>query len=63
MRFTTFVDRDSAIVGVDTYQIWGYPTDNAGTILDYAPLVQYNYDRVNQKLAVAFPRTSAHFEV
>lgn len=63
INFTTYIDRDGAIVGVDTYQIWGYPKDTSGTIIDYAPLVRYNYVRADSTLTVEFPRTSKSFQV
>lgn len=63
MKFSTYVDRDSSIVGTDTYQIWAYPENTTGTILAYSALVQYNYNRANDHMGVAFPRTFDSFVV
>ena len=59
MRFTQFVDRDSAVVGNDTYQIWAYPINAAGTITDFAQVFALDYNRTTGKTNLLMSRDSA----
>lgn len=49
IRFTWYADRDSAVVGNDTLQLWAYPGDNAGSIIDLAQIMTLYYDRISGK--------------
>jgi len=56
MRFTNYVDRDGAVVGNDTWQIWGYPTDSNGNATDFAPLLNLTYNRTTNRASFSLGR-------
>lgn len=51
-----YIDRDSAVVGIDSFQIWGYPQDSSGNNLDFANMFVLNYDRSNGRVDFDLPR-------
>lgn len=54
--FTWYADRDNAVVGNDTIQLWAYPVDNAGSVIDFAQIMTLHYDRTTQKTTFDMPR-------
>ena len=53
-------DRDWSLVWVDTYQIWAYPKDSGGSILQYSPMFKINYNRTTPSLSnIEFPNCSS----